>query len=354
MDRMMKPEWESFLIAAGAELEGQRLISFGNPEREQQIVTTGNVLCDLSHFGLIAVYGDDAVDFLQSQLSSDVKEISETYSQLSSYCSHKGRVLACFRLFRRGTTFYLRLPREMLETTLGRLRTFVLRARVTLEDASDALVRCGWSGPDAEKELDDALGTHPVSVGACTQAGDVTVLRVPGTLPRFELYGELTTMKKLWDTLNVRGAPVGPSAWALVDIQAGVPNILPPTSDRFVPQMLNLDLLGGVSFKKGCYPGQEVIARMHYLGTLTRRMYRLHLSRDTAPDAGEHVVSEEGGQDQPSGITLDAQRHPDGGVELLAVLRIADAEHKRLRMSGPDGDLIELLDLPYNIDAGSC
>jgi folate-binding protein YgfZ len=277
-----------------------------------------------------------------------VTTVSETHSQLSSYCSPKGRMLACFRLFRRGDTFYLRLPRTMLEPTLKRLRMFVLRSRVTLEDASDALIRFGYSGPDAETELKEALGTCPIDVDDCLQTDDVTVLRIPGLHLRFELYGELTAMKQLWDRLNVRGAPVGASPWALLDILAGIPIILPPTRDRFVPQMANLERLGGVSFKKGCYPGQEVIARMRYLGTLKRRMYRLYLAADTVPQSGDEIFSAGGNEAEPSGTIIDAQPHPDGGVEALAVLRIIEAEHNQLRLGSPDGLPIAIRSLPYD------
>lgn len=342
----MKPEWQSFLTDAGAEWADQRIVSFGNPERERSVVVSGNILCDLSHCGLIAAHGEEALRFLQSQFSSDVNEVSITHSQLSSYLSPKGRTLSCFRLFKRGDSYYLHLPRSMLEATLKQLRKYVLRAKLTLEDASDALVRCGYSGPNAERELEQALGAYPARVDDCVAAGDTMIVRVPGPHPRFEIYGELAPMKKLWSILNVRGAPVGASPWALLDILAGIPNVFPTTSDRFVPQMLNLHLLGGVSFKKGCYPGQEVVARMRYLGTLKRRMYRLHLAGDIAPQPGEAIFRIDGDAAEPSGAIVDAQPHPDG-VEILAVLRTADAEGHTLRLQSPDGAPLELRKLPY-------
>lgn len=345
----MKLDWQSFLVDTGAELGNQCVLSFGNPKREQQVATTGGILCDLSHWSLIGAYGEAAQIFLQSQFSSDVAEVSEYHSQLSSYCSPKGRMLASFRLFRRGNAYYLRLPREMLEATLRRLQMFVMRTKVTLEDASDALVRCGYSGPNAELELAQALGTYPIHADDCLQTNGVTVLRVPGLHPRFELYGELATMKKLWNSLNVRGAPVGASAWALLEILAGIPNILPQTSDRFIPQMANLDLLGGVSFKKGCFPGQEVIARMRYLGTLKRRMYRVHVSADAVPEAGDPLFSAGGSDTEPSGTLVNAQPGPDGGIEALAVLRTDEAERRALRLGSPDGAYVEVRKLPYEI-----
>ncbi|MGI9305110.1 MAG: YgfZ/GcvT domain-containing protein [Gammaproteobacteria bacterium] len=346
----MKPEWREFLTHAGVELEGGRVVSFGNPEREKRVVTTGDVLCDLSHEGLICAYGDDATKFLQSQLSSDVAQVSEYQSQLSAYCNPKGRMLAAFRVFQRAGTYYLRLPREMLEPTLKRLKMFVLMSKVTLEDASDSLVHVGYSGPGAVKELETALDKAPAQVNDCLTTNGCTVIRIQGPHPRFEIYGELEAMKALWDKLNVRGAPVGASPWALLDIMAGIPTIFPATSEAFVPQMANMDLIDGVSFSKGCYPGQEVVARMHYLGKLKRRMYRVRLDTDALPHAGDEVFAEGDQRAEAKGQIVDAQPHPDGGVAALAVLRIENAEHDELRLANA-GAALEIRDLPYSLNA---
>ncbi|MGH8501187.1 MAG: YgfZ/GcvT domain-containing protein [Gammaproteobacteria bacterium] len=343
----MMSQWRSFLIDSGAELEHGRVASFGNPQCELSIVTTGNVLCDLSHRGLIGARGEDAVDFLQNQLSSDVREISETHSQLSSYCSPRGRMLASLRLFRRGDTYYLSLPAEILQATLKRVRMFVLRAKVILEDQSLDLVRCGYSGTDAEQELKQAFGACPTGVDDALQTGELTVLRIPGPHPRFEIHGPAAAVTKLWDRLNVRAAPVGAAPWALLDILSGLPNIYPATADRFVPQMANLQLIGGVSFSKGCYPGQEVVARMHYLGNLKRRMYRISAATDTVPQPGDSVFAADKDTKEPSGAIVEAQPHPDGGVAALAVLRIDDAEQHQLRLWDADGAPVKLETLPY-------
>ncbi len=346
---MMLPDWQNFLSDAGAELEQGRVVSFGNPERERSIVMTGSMFCDLSHRGLIAVTGEEALEFLQNQLSSDVREVSGTRSQLSSYCSPRGRMLASPRVFRRNDTFYLNLPIEILAPTLQRLRMFVLRARVSLADHSLELVRCGYAGPDAEQELKEALGDCPAAVDDTLQAGELTVLRIPGQHPRFEIHGPTGAVTKLWERLNVRGAPVGAASWALLDILSGIPNIYPATVDRFVPQMANLQLIGGLSFKKGCYPGQEVVARMHYLGNVKRRMYRISAVTDTIPKPGDSIVAAGKGTNEPSGTIVEAQLNPDSsGVAALAVLRIADAEQQQLRLWDADGAKVTLETLPYD------
>lgn len=349
----MKPEWKAFLSDAGAEFGDEQVEHFGNPERERRVVTSGDIICDLSHQGLIGAYGDEAAGFLQGQFSNDVLKLDADTSQLNSYCNPKGRMLACFRMFLRGESYYLSLPRTMVETVLKRLRMFVLRSRVTLEDADDALVRFGLSGPRAAEELSGALGGAPRAVDTVLHGGGITAIRVPGPHARFELYGDLEPMCRLWEKLNVRCAPVGAGPWALLDILSGIPAVTPATSEAFVPQMANLQLIGGVSFKKGCYPGQEVVARMHYLGKLKRRMYRISIETDEAPAPGTEILGAsagDGDEDQAAGRIVDARLHPDGKVAALAVLQITAAETGGLRLAVEGKPVVTLEPLPYSFD----
>jgi len=348
----MKPEWKEFLVDAGAELNNGCVVTFGNPERERRMTAAGNVFCDLSHLGMLAVYGTDAQSFLQNQFTNDLGRVDATHSQLNAYCTPKGRMLALFRIFQRGDTYYLRMPRGVLEPALERLQKYVLMAKVTLEDASGALVRVGLSGPDAIEELEKAAGGQaPSEIDAVATLGEYTVIRVPGPMPRFEVYGELEPMKTLWNRLNVHCAPIGSGDWALLDILAGVPNVYPETVEAFVPQMANLEILNGVSFKKGCYPGQEIVARMQYLGKVKRRMYRLHADSSDAPAPGTEVFA--AGKDESVGKVVDAQCHPDGGVALLAVLQIEAAEQAKLHLGSADGTRAEVQTLPYPLEMAS-
>ena len=347
----MKPEWKSFLEDNGAEFDddGLTVRHFGNAERERRLMLTGEVFSDLSAQGLIAAYGEDAATFLQNMLSNDINEVDAGRTQLSSLCNNKGRTIALFRIFRRGDTFYLRLPRSLLETALKRLQMFVLMSKVTLEDASDALVRLGYSGPEAERELESRLGEVPAEVDQGVERDGITVLRIAGPVPRFELYGELEPMQKLWTHLNVRGAPVGVDHWPLLDILAGLPNVYPQTSEAFVPQMLNLHAVNGISFRKGCYPGQEVVARMQYLGKLKRRMYRLDIDT-TEPPAPATELFARGGK-EPAGQIVDARLDPDGRCVALGVLKIAEAD-KALHLGATDGPAVSVGEVPYPVPLG--
>ena len=157
----MKPEWKDFLIGHGAEFAGDSLVSFGNPERERRIPPQGAILCDLSHFGLISVSGDDAKHFLQGQLTNDINQVSESVSQFSAYCTPKGRALATFFITQRQGVYYLSVARDLLEPILKRLRMYVMRSKVVLEDASTSLVHFGYAAPDGDQRLHDLFGVAP-------------------------------------------------------------------------------------------------------------------------------------------------------------------------------------------------
>lgn len=344
---MMKPEWKEFLENSGAELQDHTVTSFGNTEQELQVSSTADVFADLSHYGLISAHGEDATTFLQGQFTNDIREVTEQHAQLSAYCNPKGRILANFMIFKRADTLYLRIPRNILEAVLKRLRMFVLNARVTLEDASQSLVHMGYSGPNAENELRERLEEPPVAVWDCIQTDGLTIIRLPGIHPRFEIFGELDDSKKLWGALNVNGAAVGEPAWSWLDIQAGIPTIGAETSEAFVPQMVNMQLINGVSFKKGCYTGQEVVARMQYLGKLKRRMYHAHIEADSAPATGDELYSSTSSSGQGSGKIVNVQPSPEGGYDLLAVVEINSREKGSVHWGGIDGPALEFSDPPY-------
>lgn len=344
----MRSEWLTLLAQQGAVLDHNRIAHFGDPHKELQAAMTADIVCDLSGQGLIAAFGPDTEQFLQGQVTSDVRRITPDHSQLSAYCSPKGRMLASFRIFRRDNTYYLRLPREMIESTLKRLRMFVLRAKTTLEEASDTLVVIGISGPQADAILQETLGKVPVQVDDVVQCGEITVIRLPGVQARFEIHGELEATKALWTALAAKTIPAGTEPWKLLDILAGIPTIYPETADAFLPQMTNLHLLDGISFKKGCYTGQEVVARTQYLGKLKRRMYRAHVDSATSLKPGDELFSPQTDPSQSVGKIVDACRYPDGGYEVLAVVLIEYAEGGTVLLGDRHGSPLRFESLPYS------
>ncbi len=349
----MKPEWLDFLKDAGAELEGNTVISFGNPEQELHLIHSGLVMCDLSHYGLIGINGEDTADFLQGQLTNDIRDVSEQHSQLSAYCTHKGRMLANFRIFKRADNYYIRLPQALLEPILKRISMFVLMSKVSLQDSSQSLIGIGISGPKADQQLGEYISGLPEAVDDVSQVSGYTIIRVPGVHPRYEIYGELEAMKSLWQQLDVNGAPVGSATWESLDILAGIPTVYPETSEAFVPQMTNMQVINGVSFKKGCYTGQEVVARMQYLGKLKRRMFRVQIHTDDTVKPGDKLFREGSRSGQGTGQIVSAQINADGGYDALAVIDINDAESSEVRLHDANGPLLSIEALPYSIQEKS-
>ncbi len=347
----MKAEWQAFLSDAGAEFENNEVITFGNPEREQRVIHSGLVFCDLSHFGLIEVSGEEAADFLQGQLTNDIRDVSPQHSQLSAYCTHKGRMLANFRIFKRGDSLYMKLPLPLLEPTLKRISMFILMSKVSMKDSSQSLIGMGVSGPKADQQLAEFIRELPKDVDDVSQVSGYTIIRVAGTVPRYEIYGDLESMKTLWSQLDVDGAPVGKGPWENLDIHAGIPTVYPETSEAFVPQMTNMQFINGVNFKKGCYSGQEVVARMQYLGKLKRRMFRIQVDTSDAVKPGDKLFREGSTSGQGTGTIVSAQPDPEGFHYALAVIDIADAESGQLKLHDENGPMISLDDLPYSIEA---
>ncbi|TXH71481.1 MAG: folate-binding protein [Thiothrix sp.] len=341
----MKPEWKNFLIEQGAEFDGSTLLHFGNPERERRIPPQGAILCDLSHQGLISATGLDASAFLQGQLSNDINQVNAERAQLSSYSSPKGRAYTSFQIMQRQGVYYLSLSSDVLEAVLKRLRMFVMRSKVSLEDARESLVQFGYADPAGEQRLKDALGQYPAKNLDVVQVGNLTIVRQAASVPRFAIYGELDDARQLWNRLSVHAAAVGPAAWDYFDTEAGIPKITTGNMEAWVPQMLNLHLIDGISFKKGCFPGQEIVARLKYLGKNKRQMYRVAIEDIHQPAVGAKIQDEKG---EEAGEILNSVLSPSGDhIEALAVLKIAVAE-QNLNLAGAK---LRLLPLPYSLES---
>ncbi len=342
----MNSEWQRFIEARSGVINVGDHIQFPAAPTEADCA-----LMDLSHLGLIRVAGADAESFLQGQLTNDVREVSSSHTQLAGHCSPKGRMLANFRVLRLDETFYLQLPRIALPAALQRLRMFVLRAKVTVDDASDALVCIGLAGTCAPGALAQQVPDLPDTDHGMARADGLTVVRVPGPSPRFEILGAVDIVEPLWERLEAQATPMGGTYWALLDIRAGVPTVYPETADAFVPQMTNMQLIDGVSFTKGCYTGQEVVARMQYLGKLKRRMYQAEVQTDTAPRPGDALHAPGSTSEQATGRVVDARPSGDGRYELLAVVEVDAAEAGEVRL-GANGPVLTIKAPPYGLPSG--
>ena len=337
--------WTDFLRARGASFDGSAAATFGDPAGELVAARDAAVVCDLAPLAALRVTGADAATFLHGQLTSDVVALAPGSLQLSAWCSPKGRVLASFIVRRIDQErFDLLLPRLLLESIRRRLAMFVLRSKVALEDASGATVRIGIGGPAASRSLAAAGASVPALYRSEPIDGGA-IAALPGS--RFVAFVAPAGAPALWDRFAA-ARPAGFPSWRWLTIRAGVPMILPPTQDQFVPQMLNLDALDAVSFSKGCYTGQEIVARTRYLGRLKER---LALGRtDTVPAPGERLHAPLFG-DQACGTVVNANAAPDGGGEFLFVAQLAALAAGGLRLGAPDGRGVALLPLPYALPA---
>jgi tRNA-modifying protein YgfZ len=297
----------------------------------------------LSALGVIRARGDDAASFLHGQLTQDVVLLPDGQARLAGYCSAKGRLLASFVLLRLSAAeVWLVCPKELLAATLKRLSMFVLRAKVKLDDASAELAVRGLAGEPALAAL--PAGSLPWSA-APQAAGHAVALYPAAGVPR-----------ALWIGPASDAASPGPalseSLWAWSEVLAAVPSPGATQTDSFVPQMLNLESVGGVSFKKGCYPGQEVVARSQFRGTLKRRTCLAHgeglEGLEPRPSPGQEVFLAGDAADQPSGVVVQTAVSPAGGVDLLAVVQVtASAAGTVLHLGAPDGPALVVQPLPY-------
>jgi len=333
----MNPEWQAFLESHNA------LVTDQAARFEPGNLGDCN-LFDLSHLGLIRVSGEDAENFLQGQLTNDVRNVTLEASQLSSYCSVKGRMLANFRLFRIGDDTYMQMPRSRVAPMVQRLRMFVLRSKVTLDDVSDNMAQMALAGDCALAILGDLAA---VDTDGTVQGDGFVCVRLAGDRPRFMIAGTPAALQPLWIKALHRAVPANPEHWRLLDIRAGLPTVYDQTVETFVPQMANMQLVNGVSFTKGCYTGQEVVARMQYLGRLKRRMFLTRCGTDTCPEPGTELFAAGSASGQGAGRIVDAAPSPEGGCEALAVVEISAAMEGDVRIENAEGVQLEFLDLPY-------
>ena len=300
----------------------------------------GDTVSRLDFLTVLRVSGRDALAFLQGQLTADVGEVGASASRIAAWCSAKGRVLALFRLFADPAGGYrIVCERWVAATLLARLRMFILRSDVRIDDAGDDLEVAGVAGALA---LPDPLAAwaRTAEVDGAAAFEEVAIARVPGHHRRFLVTGSAARMASITRARLADGArQADAGAWRLADLCAGVPRVTAQSSDAFLPQMLNLDRLRAVSFEKGCYVGQEIVARAQHLGRVKRRAF---VGRTAAAAEGDPVVDAAEHKARKVGDVVAVEPHPDGDSAALVVLEIASASSTALRVGGSDGPSIRI------------
>lgn len=293
-----------------------------------------NGVACLPHLGVLRVEGDDATRFLQGQLTQDVALLRPDEARLAAYCTPKGRMQASFVVFKRSDAeILLLMSRDILEATRKRLSMFVLRAKAKLIDASPDHVLYGLAGSAAESAVAPAAPWTRADHGAATA---------------IRLYPADGRPRALWVAPAGSPPPTGPALdpalWQWGEVRSGVATVTAPIVEDFVPQMLNYESVGGVSFKKGCYPGQEVVARSQFRGALKRRAYLAHA--DAPLQAGQDVFHESD-RDQPCGTVAQAAAAPSGGWDAIVSMQVNAAEGGRVTVGSADGPALSVAAAPY-------
>ena len=300
----------------------------------------------LADWGVIRARGDDAASFLNGQLTQETLKLDPGQARLAGYCSPKGRLLASFVMWRTAPDeILLACSADLLAPTLKRLSMFVMRAKCKLSDASAEIALWGVALPGLLHE--DVAHPVPAAPDATSELAGGTAIRLADAAGATRL---------LWAAPVDATPPWAPTAstdlWNWLEVQSGVPRIVASTVEAFVPQMVNLELVGGVNFQKGCYPGQEIVARSQYRGTLKRRMVLAEGASAGVAGAEVFAAADPG---QPAGqVVLSASLpHPGGGARHAALIEVkrALAEAGELRLGAADGPVLRLRDLPYEIPA---
>ncbi len=315
----------------------------------------------LSHLGVIRAVGEDAAKFLQGQLTQDVVLLGMNEARLAAFCSAKGRMQASFIVFKRASEtlpesdsalpheIMLICSHDILAPTLKRLSMFVMRAKVKLTDATADFALYGLVGSALQNTI-DLIATKATNTPATSEFKPYFKLH-SGLSTLISLYPAFKQSRALWITPADQPTPVGDALstefWAWGEVHSGIATITQPILEAFVPQMLNYESVGGVNFKKGCYPGQEVVARSQFRGTLKRRAYLVNIATGDAQVVVGNEVFHDSDAEQPCGTVAQVAANPTGGSSAIVSMQVSASTGGKLSLGSASGPEIKLLALPY-------
>ncbi len=328
----MNTTWKTFLLDQQTLADDENRVAFADTANFSE-----NSIYPLTHLAVLSVTGKDAAKLLQGQITCNVNDISETKSSLAAMCNPKGRAIATFLLVKKADAFLLILPVELLETVKKRLQMYVLRSDVKITDGSDEFCLLGLCEPENTVQAFSTL-IHQ----------DIISVNFLGLTSRKLLLTNVENAMRLWtEQVDSKGFRTGSSnEWLYLDIVSGIPWVTMATSEEFVPQMLNLDKLGGISFNKGCYTGQEIVARTHYLGKTKREMFLAECQTSTLPEPNSSIVNKDSAEQEVVGKVLLAQL--DGqSCKMLVVLQTTESDYNNLGLQDDMQAQIKLL--PFNV-----
>ncbi|MGZ8160054.1 MAG: CAF17-like 4Fe-4S cluster assembly/insertion protein YgfZ [Methylobacter sp.] len=327
----MNLNWKNLLLSKNAVFDNDGNVVFPSPEHK------GNkFIYPITYLGVLMVSGVDAAKFLQGQITCNINDITDIKSSLGAMCNPKGRVITTFLLVKNGDAFLMILPMELLAPVKKRLQMYVLRSKVTLTDSSDELCLIGLR--DESLQSDGAQEQR-----FATSKQDNIVVDFQN---RSLVVAEADNAQAFWEEQTKLGFQAeGSAQWRYLDLLSGIPWLSAETSEEFIPQMLNLDKLGGISLTKGCYTGQEIVARTHYLGKTKRAMFLAECAVLTPPEPNTAIIDDSTGAEQSVGKVLYAQKERDACKMLVVLQNDVDTNADDLKLKNYNQDKITLLTL---------
>jgi len=331
----MNQNWKNFLLSQNATFKSDTDITF-----PAIVDDNDKTIYPVANLAVLTVSGKDAAKLLQGQVTCDVNELTDTKSSLGALCNPKGRAITTFLLIKTSDTFLVILPKELLETVKKRLQMYILRSAVTVTDSSDEICLMGLSATSMQAE--------PLFN---TTRQDTITVNFPATQYRYLVIADTDKAIALWSDRvdNQHFKPTNSDQWRYLDIISGVPWLTTETSEEFIPQMLNLDQLDGISYNKGCYTGQEIVARTHYLGKTKRALFLAECESTAIPAPNSAIIDNSSNTEQTIGKVLLAQHAPIAiesavtAVKMLIVLQVSDSDTYNLSLNDSHQTKITLI-----------
>ena len=280
----------------------------------------------------IRVEGDDRIQFLQGQLTQDINLVSQDKALYAGFCNPKGRVLAFMLCYVAHESIHIQLDNSIKESILKKLKMYVLRSKVSLNLLEETFTSIGFVGTKALVERNIQIPKNHLDI---VQYQDVMIIRVGQDSERYQLMGETSKVNEFIKLNFSAYSTMSLDDWNNLNILDGIPDIYPTTQEAFIPQSLNMDLIEGINFKKGCYTGQEIVARTHYLGKVKRRMYRAFIKSLVDLNPGDQILNKNG---EDTGQLVRSAKENNDKTNLLIELRV-DQAHEALFIKN---ELIEI------------
>ena len=355
----MNPDWQQFLQQNSATLKDGKVAYFAGQDHELSQYQADNLLCDLSHLDLLSITGVEAKQFLQGQLSCDLEQVDASQFQLGALCNPKGRIIASFRLFRIGDEYLLQTPAQMGAVIQQALNKYIIFSKAEIQLNTNQWVCFGVMGAQAQTLLESAIPslsapTTPKGIADTLSHAnvnpeyqDVRIIRDFSHYPRYLIIAPVEKAVQLWQQLTPHCIPCGNELWALRDLLEGYAQITPMISEQWLPHNLNYQAIQAINFKKGCYTGQEVIARMEYRGKLKTQMFIAYANLSSPPKQGQTIINSE--TEKPQGEIINACRITPDRYALLVTLPKEAINSSTYKIDNNERTSIKLEATPYAI-----